>query len=295
MTEAALIELLVDSCPTGGDWVTVGPGDDAAVFEPGGPVVTTTDCLVEGVHFERHWLTPGQLAWRLVRVNLSDLAAMAATPMTALLSLVGGADDFPPQFAQGLGDALRSANLALIGGNISASPGPLMLSLTLTGTVDWPLLRSGAAAGDQLWVSGPLGLAGAGLTALLAGTPELEPDTVAAWRLPPDRVAVARGLGRSVSALMDLSDGLAADLPRLCTASGVGATVQVDAVPGHPTFRLAAGEDYELLAAAPSHQDLAGHGMTRIGSMDAAPGVRFVDADGAVVRPGPAFDHLGSA
>ncbi len=293
MTEASLIKLLLKHSPTGGDWVTVGPGDDAAVFKPDGSVVATTDSLIEGVHFERGWLTPEDLAWRLVGVNLSDLAAMAAIPKTALLSLAGGPEDFTEGFAQGLGAALRSAGLALIGGNVSASPGPMMLTLAVTGTLDWPVLRSGAAVGDGLWVSGRLGRAGAGLAALMAGCEEQEPDVVTAWRRPPNRIDLARQLRRTVSSLMDLSDGLAADLPRLCEASGVGATVIVDDVPGHAAFKLTAGEDYELLAAAPSHQDLGDLGMTRIGQIEAAEGVRFVDADGDAVEPGPGFDHLG--
>ncbi len=293
MSEEALIRRLLAHHPSGA--VRVGPGDDAAVVEVSGPLVVTTDSLVEDIHFRRGWLSPADLAWRLVRVNLSDLAAMGAQPHAALLSLVGSDDDFPEEFAAGLGAACADAGLALVGGNVSASPGPMRLTMTCTGVARTPLLRSGASAGDGVWVSGPLGLAGAGLAALLAGRPHADPEAVAAWRRPPNRVGVGRALVGRASACMDISDGLAADLPRMCAASGVGATVSVDAVPGRPATRLGAGEDYELLVTAAADVDLGDLGLTRIGRMQAGRALRFVDAAGRSVEPGPPFDHLGAS
>lgn len=293
MSEEALIRRLLAHHPSGA--VRVGPGDDAAVVEVSGPLVVTTDSLVEDIHFRRGWLSPDDLAWRLVRVNLSDLAAMGAQPHAALLSLVGSDDDFPEEFAAGLGAACADAGLALVGGNVSASPGPMMLSMTCTGVAPAPLLRSGASAGDGVWVSGPLGLAGEGLAALLADRPHADPKAVAAWRRPPNRVGVGRALVGRASACMDISDGLAADLPRLCAASGVGATVFVDAVPGRPATRLCAGEDYELLVTAAADVDLGDLGLTRIGRMQAERTLRFVDAAGRPVQPGSPFDHLDAS
>ncbi len=291
MNEASLIEGILRRCPTGP--ALVGPGDDAAVVEASGPVVITTDTLVEGVHFRRDWLSAAELAWRLVRVNLSDLAAMGAVPHTALLSLVGNPEDYPDEFAAGLGEALRSAGLILVGGNVSAGAGQLVLTLTATGVADRPLLRSGASVGDGLWVSGDLGLAGAGVAALSAGQPDSDPDAVAAWRRPPDRVEIGRALVGRASACMDLSDGLAADLPRLCKASSVGAVVAVDAVPGRQEYKLAAGEDYELLVAASPLEDLRDLGLTRIGQVETSGIVRFVNGRGESVNTGEGFDHFG--
>lgn len=303
MTEQALIDRLLAASPPLPAPVQVGPGDDAAVLRLGGDaIVVTTDAQVEGVHFERPWLSPAELGARAILVAVSDLAAMGAAPVAAFVSLLGRPEDFPEAFARGLGEACAHAGVALAGGNVSA-PGPaggLVVDVTIVGRLDGPaaaLLRSGGRPGDTLYVSGPLGLARAGCRLLSAGRPDDDPVAVAAWRRPPLRLDLGAALRRTgrVHACMDLSDGLAADLPRLCAASGVGAEVRAQAVPGPPDDRLVGGEDYELLVAAPPGAGVEAMGLVPIGRLAEGAGVRWVDAGGRDLGALRGFDHYDPA
>lgn len=279
--------------------VLVDVGDDAAVLEGG--EVLTSDLLVEGVHFDER-LSPGDVGWKAVAVNVSDLGAMGARPAWAVLglSLPRPLDmDWVAAFADGLGAALARWELSLVGGDTTRSSGPVVVSLTVGGRCVRPILRSGGEPGDELWVTGTLGAAAAGF---LRGGPG------AAWlRRPEPPVAFGVALGGSglVHAMMDLSDGLATDLPRLASASGLAAEIDLEALPLDPATAeaheplqegMAWGEDYQLLLAAPpaagsALQALArsaGVRLSRIGRLTAGSGCRT--SDGTWPRPG--FSHF---
>jgi thiamine-monophosphate kinase len=273
--EFAVIRRLVEGLRPGSG-VHVGPGDDAAVLrpEPGRDLVITTDAFVEGRHWLPDWIEPGRLGVRLALANLSDLAAMAARPRWALLSL-GLRGDTPSEWVEalqaGLVAALERDGASVVGGNLAAVEGEAWLSLTLAGDVlpghAWT--RRGARAGDLLAVTGTPGRAGAAVALIHAlgegaRAPEWAP-LLAAWRTPASRVDLARALAASgaITAAVDISDGWAGDLVHLCEASGVGAEVQrgawsadaaLDAA-AHALgrtpddFRTGPSDDYELLLA----------------------------------------------
>ncbi len=264
-------------------WVVVGPGDDAAVVQPerGALDVLTTDAQVEGVHFDRRFVPPDAIGHRALAVNLSDLAAMGAMPRAALLSFVLP-DALDVDVVDGIVDGIVALadkhRVAVVGGNITRSPGPLMIDVTATGSVKERrvLRRSGARPGDEIYVTGSVGGAMAGLDILkrgasLSGSPG-EPEGLAPQNeralcdrfLRPEprvRAGMLLGRNRAATACMDLSDGLADGLRQMAAASGVGMTVDEDAIPltdGLAEFyraqgtdpacaALAGGEDYELL------------------------------------------------
>ncbi len=283
----------------------LGPGDDAAVLRPGRrPLVVTTDSLVEGVHFRAGWETPAALGRRAYRVNLSDVAAMGATPLAALVAI-----EAPPDtpatvldgVMRGLAADARRTGADVVGGNLTAGP-HLAITVTLIGEAAGRVVtRAGARAGDCIWLTGTVGGAGAAVRRLLAGGSGRPPV--------PIRVEPARRLARVATAMIDVSDGLLQDLAHVCRASGVRADVDAGAIPvagacraafGDDAVRAAAstGEDYELLCTVPPRGEraLAGIGcrLTRIGRITAGrPGVRLLDARGRVVatdRTG--FDHF---
>ncbi len=234
--------------------------DDAAVV---GGLVLTTDTLVEGVHFLPDD-PPGDVAWKLLAVNLSDLAAKGATPEGALLNYPLGDPAWDRAFLDGLGLALRNYACPLIGGDTVTLPrgAPRVLTLTALGRDAAAPSRTGALAGDALWVTGPIGDAGAGL-AIARGEPG-PPELLAAYRRPASRLAEGRALAPRVHAMSDVSDGLLLDAARMADASGLAVAIDLAAVPLSPAYaahrgdtrasRLAAataGDDYQLLFAAP--------------------------------------------
>jgi thiamine-monophosphate kinase len=303
--EHALIARVRERVPPVPHWVAIGLGDDAAVIEPerNALEVLTTDALVEGVHFDRAFTPPRAIGHRALAVNLSDLAAMGAAPRAALLSFV-----LPP--ALPLADfeamidgfmALAAAHgVALIGGNITRSPGPLLLDVTAIGTARRRrvLARSGAQHGDEVWVSGEIGSAAAGLQSLSAGAGERLAACEEAFLTPQPRVRLGTLLGRNRAATscVDLSDGLADGLHQLADASGVGLEVDGAAVPMSDEARrwfeargldplmaaVTGGDDYELLFTARPRsrtrveavrRQTRGLRLTRIGTVRRAPGV----------------------
>ncbi|MEX2146794.1 MAG: thiamine-phosphate kinase [Candidatus Rokuibacteriota bacterium] len=309
--------------------VRVGIGDDCAVLElaAGARLVATTDLLVEDVHFRRRYASPSDIGWKAFAVNLSDIAAMGATPRWALVALAcpedGRAGEVEAFYEGAL--ALASAHdVAIVGGDTSASSAGWMVNVTLLGEATAaPILRSGARPGDVLAVTGLLGRAAAGLAILQAPAPPhgLGAGTLAevtgAHLRPRPRVVEGQWLGHAdgVTAMMDLSDGLATDLPRLAAASGAGARVEVGRVPVHEATRACAhalgvdalawatggGEDYELLlACAPDSVErlakglaaLTGARLTAIGEVTSTPGVRYMDGRGHEVDVAPGFEHF---
>ncbi len=241
------------------EWLACGPGDDVAVFQDGTTV--TVDAMVEGVHF-RATDAPEDVGSKLVAVNASDLAASGARPRWALvaISLPHPLDaTWINGFSQGFLQALEQVGGHLVGGDTTRSPSHIHVSLTLGGPLAGAhLSRSGASAGEDVWVSGVLGDA-----AVAFALPEVPPVVRAALHRPAPPLALGPALSEAglATAAMDLSDGLAEDLARLCTASDCGAVVQpgqlpqsewmarnvVDPIP----FQVGFGEDYELLFTAP--------------------------------------------
>jgi len=284
LTEQELIDRISTRLPIAPDWLVVGPGDDGAVLTPerNALEVITTDASVEGVHFDRRFVPPDAIGHRAIAVNLSDLAAMGATPRLATLSLAMP-DALPVADFEGIVEgllALASHYLTtVVGGNLSRSPGALVVDVMALGTARprRVLTRAGARPGDMVMVSGTIGAARAGL-AMCASTPDRGTMTHNAAALvadedgsaprgrylrPDPRVRLGMLLGRNQAATscMDLSDGLADGLRQIARASGTGMSIDAAALPidprAHAWFEaqgqdtvieaVAGGDDYELL------------------------------------------------
>ncbi len=250
-----------------------GLRDDAAVL---GDLVLTHDVLVEGVHFLADD-PPEDVAWKLLAVNLSDLAAKGAMPIGVLLGYALSDTDYDAAFIRGLGEALAAFDVPLLGGDTVT--GPRVLSLTALGRSSVAPSRSGAKPGDALWVTGVIGRAGLGLKGDRA--------YLDAYRRPVPRLAEGRALAPLVSAMMDVSDGLLIDAGRMADASGVALGIDLDAVPvvGARMAAVTAGDDYELLFALPAGL-IPPIVATRIGVFDVGSGLTLHDASGRIALPG---------
>lgn len=236
-----------------GEGVVVGPGDDAAVLRPrvGRDLVVTSDAFVEGRHWRREMLDPRAIGHRLAAANLSDLAAMAALPRWAMVSVGAPAQADPAELRaieSAMAGALSAEGAAIVGGNLTGTDGPVWISVTLIGDVErgahWS--RLGARAGDVLAVTGHPGRAAATLALAACTTPpsfEHVPLGLAeAFSHPPSRVQAAAAMAKAggVNAAIDLSDGFVGDLAHVCKASGVGAMVFERKLPEDPQLTLAA-------------------------------------------------------
>lgn len=281
MNERQLIEYITTLVGPMDGRLIQGIGDDCAVIAKNDHEVwlLTMDTLIESVHFDCAFHPPEKLGRKAVSVNVSDIGAMGGKPLFVLLSVgmpPGFDESWFKAFAQGLNDACREYGCLLIGGDTVASPQGLNFCLTVIGeaAVDQVVYRSGARPGDVIWVSGPLGLAAAGLELLHRGMIDRE-DFGPLYEKhlnPRARVELGERLGKTglAHAMMDLSDGLATDLAHLCKRSGVGARLTSSALPGIAPLDEAArlchadtlqwmiggGEDYELLfTAAPESEN----------------------------------------
>lgn len=271
----------------------LGLGDDAARLS--GDFVVTTDTLVEGVHF-LPTDPPADVAWKLLAVNLSDLAAKGARPVAVLLNYPLSDDGWDRAFAAGLDDALRAFDAALLGGDTVSLPAGAPRVLTLTAFGEGPApARGGAKPGDILWVCGTIGDAGAGLRIARGG--DGPRDLLAAYRRPKPLVAQGIALGPVVTAMMDVSDGLLIDAARMAAASGLAVTVALDAVPlsdalmafdPDPMTAATAGDDYALLFALPP-KIVPPVAAMRIGVFAAGTGLTLTDRGTAIPLP----DRLG--
>ena len=261
-------------------------------------LVVTTDTLVEGVHFLPHD-PPGDVAWKLVAVNLSDLAAKGAVPEGVLLNLPLGDATWTHAFLTGLGEVLAACDAPLIGGDtVSLPPGaPRVLTCTALGRDAAAPPRTGACGGDVLWVTGTIGDAGIGLA--IARGAVGPADLLARYRRPRPRLAEGRALAPHVHAMCDVSDGLLLDAARMGEASGLAVTVDLARVPlspHHPGDRIVAataGDDYELLFAAPEGWTPPVP-ATRIGGFAPGSGLRLTDRGTPVALP-PALGWLHGA
>ena len=308
--------------------VRVGIGDDCAVLdaEPGIPLVATTDLLIEDVHFRRRYAEPADIGWKSLAVNLSDIASMGGRPRWALVALAcpdGTSADEIEAFYEGMHALARDLEVTIVGGDTSSSPRGWTVNVTLLGQAAQPRLRSTARPGDVLAVTGPLGRSAAGLAVLERGAPANVPaallaDVTGAHLRPAPRVREGRWLGETdgVTAMIDLSDGLATDVEHIAASSGVGAKVDLARVPVSDSVRRVAqsldadaiawatggGEDYELLLACSSDAigrvadglaSATGTTLTVVGEVTTGSGVRFVDRAGREAVVGTGWQHFG--
>ncbi|MCU0648823.1 MAG: thiamine-phosphate kinase [Gemmatimonadaceae bacterium] len=235
-----------------------GIGDDAAMLQvpDGERLVVSVDASVTDVHFRLAWLTPEEIAWRALHAALSDIAAMGAAPMGVLLAwcVPPALDHVLHALADGTTDAARAAGVPIVGGNLTRGAA-LTLTTTVLGHAARPVRRDGARPGDRVYVTGAFGGPGAALAAWERGD---EPSAVARDRFarPHARLAAGQWLAQhGATAMIDVSDGLAADAEHLATASGVTLELRLAALPVlpgvAPEAALASGEEYELLVTAP--------------------------------------------
>lgn len=315
--EFDLIRSFQAAGPPPGAEVLVGSGDDCAVLESGW--VVSTDAFLEDVHFRRAWISFDEAGYRAVTAALSDVAAMAGRPVGVLVAL-GLPDAGASRIAEGLRSGIRRAceraGCALVGGDLTRSPGPVVVNVVALGRARRPILRSGARAGDEVWVTGVLGASAAAVRDWQRGR-EPGPSARRAFAKPAARLEEARWLAGHIrmTALIDLSDGLLGDMSHVAAASGVAIVLDPALVPVAPEavaaagsrrdalpLALAGGEDYELAFTAPpgSAESVAadfhrrfGVSLTRVGIVAGGAGVRL-EGDGAdEFDPGSAgFDHF---
>ena len=286
--------------------------DDAALLDG---LVITHDSLAEGVHF-LSTDPPASVGWKLVAVNLSDLAGKGAQPLAALLSLTLSESEWDRGIIDGIAAACESYGLALIGGDTIALPdeAPRVYGLTAIGRAgEKTPSRSGGHAGDRLWIAGALGNSAAGLAQLTDDAAATGP-LVDIYRRPIPLLEMGAALAKHATAMMDVSDGLLLDLHRLCQASGCGADIDLEALPlsgafvaergqgrGPRLFAATGGDDYALLAALPARLDPLSLSLpeaptlTCIGRLVSQSGVQLRDRDGDVPLPESlGYEHRAS-
>lgn len=327
--EHALIERIRRRLPPAPDWLAIDIGDDAAVFEPvrNRLSVITTDAVVDGIHVDRRFVPPAAIGHRAVAVNLSDLAAMGAAPQLITLSLALPDDVSLSEFDALIDGALAMAGRGqarLVGGNITRTRGPLVVDVTALGSVHRRriLRRTGARAGDYVFVSGAIGDARAGLAVLAERGPDAQnlwPEVVARYLHPEPRLQLGLLLGhtRAATAAIDLSDGLADGARRLTEAHGLGCEIAEEALPISPAARAvwhtrgadaaveaaAGGDDYELAFTVRPKDVRRLNGvaracgslrLTRVGVVTKAPGCWLVRADGRRMPLAGGYEHFGN-
>ncbi len=290
----------------GRDDVVVGPGDDCAVVVGNG-IALSTDMSVEGIHFRRDWLSPREIGCRATSAALSDLAAVAARPIGVLISLAVSeedADEFAVQVMEGVRNATERVAGVVLGGDLTRSPGPAIIDVAVVGEILHPILRSGASAGDEVWVTGSLGAAAITIARLLRDEVP-HPSAAERFACPVPRVAEAQWLAARglPSSMIDLSDGLAGDASHLMRASGVSIVLERSTIPIHDAvlqdtagdadalrYALAGGEDYELCFTASAgkietlaseFEDEFGVKLTRVGAVEEGDGLFWLESDGS--------------
>jgi len=286
--------------PLAHDPAARGLADDAAVLDvANGMLVMTHDMIVEGVHYLSSD-PPQDVAWKLVAVNLSDLAAKGAQPIGVLLGYaLAQHSDGDAAFVEGLSEALDAFGVPLLGGDTVRMPdgAPRAHGLTAIGAAHsaGTPSRAGAQPGDILYMTGQVGAAGLGL-AVARGERTGPSEWLAAYRRPQPRLAEGRALAPLVHAMADISDGLLIDAARMAQASGIAVDIDLDAVPiasgAEPMAAIVAGDDYELLFAGPAGLSLSQPGLTIVTAIG-----RFVSGTGLTLRdasgPLPLPERLG--
>jgi thiamine-monophosphate kinase len=329
--ERAIVEQIRRRLPSPAPSLVVPIGDDAAVVTPerGALQVLTTDALVEGIHFERRFSSLSDIGYKAMAVNASDIAAMGGTSSVALLSLMlpeGIGTAQIDELLDGVVEFATASRISVAGGNVTRSPGPLVVDVMMTGHVRprKVLTRGGGRPGDTLYVTGTIGGAAAGLEWLKDNFQPAEDfrptgplyECVARHRRPEPRLRIGALLGRNraASACIDLSDGLADAVAQLATASGSGAAIDAEALPIHagasmwfgdrgadPVLKaLSGGDDYELLFSSKPKvasrlrtvfQQARGVLVTQIGSLTKDPAIVLLRK--GIPEPWPAgFVHF---
>lgn len=317
IAEKALIGQLRGMAKAANPAIRTGIGDDCAVLRllPGrskageteagkidaGEILVTTDFSLEGIHFRRDWHSPESIGHRCLARGLSDIAAMGGEPVAAFLSLAlprNLPQSWTRRFAQALLALAQKHNVTLAGGDTAESPDGILADIVVIGTAPKgkAVLRSGAKAGERIYISGELGGAAAALQQLLRNTKrKLNPLDYSRHFFPEPRLEVGRILREKglASAMIDTSDGLSTDLAHICDESGVGAEIQSEAIPlariGKAAnevgieLALHGGEDYELLFTAPRNKRvpprIAGVPITQIGVISHRRKIILVNAD----------------
>ena len=305
---ATIVDALGDA--TAGESVVLGPGDDAAVLRlpPAHELVVSTDTLVAGRHYPAD-AAPELVGYRALAVSVSDLAAMGARPVAAVVSLTAQrlTKDWARAFARGVAEAARAFQTPIVGGNLARGDANICVAVHGSLPQGESLTRAGASAGDDLYMTGQIGGAGLALSAGLLkaqSLSEVEPGSAQArYWLPQPRLAIGQRLRGVASAAIDISDGLVSDVAHICKASGIGCDIDLGDVPvfpgSDPAAAVCAGDDYELaFTAAPTHADAIGAiaretdtPIHRIGNMNAKPGARWRRAGKPVALAG-GFRHF---
>lgn len=291
----------------------VGIGDDCAVLDiPGSKqLAVSTDTLVEGVHFLAN-SDPKLLGHKVLAVNLSDLAAMGATPawVSLAITLPGIDTSWLSAFSKGFFALAEKHSLRLIGGDTTR--GPLSITITIMGLLakNQRLTRSAANVGDSVYVSGYIGNAGLGLQKASLGTSDLSDEDLVSYLTPTPRVSLGEALLNVATSCIDVSDGLSADLNHILSLSGVGATIEHDALPLTSSVRehmlkldddlwpYSTGDDYELCFTVPerlnieSMKEFASYKITKIGVIEKAPGLRIKKPSGNMVALDKGYEHF---
>jgi thiamine-monophosphate kinase len=325
LTEFEIIALIREMAGQPGPGVEVSIGDDAALFHfAGGRALLTTDSMYEGVHFNLDYYDLSDVGWRAVAAGISDIAAMGGEPSCVLLSLAYGRAPEAEEVKALIGGVLEMAssyNCTLIGGDVCRSPGGLALTVTVAGTPPptGPALRGGAHEGDRIGVTGTLGGSGAGLHVLKSGSDDLRarfPELVESHLRPRPRVQAGQLLSAAgITAMEDISDGLAPDLRHICEESQVGCEIDAAMIPMSEeqlelarevgveplSWALEGGEDFELVFTAhPGHFDTAVNALAlhripaaAIGSIKSAgEGCILITETGATDLGGKGYDHF---
>ena len=305
LTEFEAIEKYFAGLTPGGSGVVLGVGDDAALLaaDPNTNLVVSTDTLVSGVHFFPD-ADATDIGYKALAVNLSDLAAMAAVPRWFTLALTLSETEMTHEwldgFARGLAEPARNYDVALVGGDLCKGPPAVTVQVIGECPRGSEIRRRGAAVGDHIYVSGELGSASFALATLKSGRIP-HPDCLARLLRPVPRVELGVSLRGIASAMIDISDGLLADLGHLLVAGAVGARVDIDAIPSHgqldaecdPAQKwrciLGGGDDYELCFTVPpaKQQELerVNASVYRIGEIRAEKGLRCIRSDGTEYVP----------
>lgn len=296
--------------------VVVGPGDDAAVLEGG--LVVTTDLAVEGIHFHLDWISPEEAGYRSAAAGMSDLAAMGAEPVAVLVSVAAIRDGAAAGAAMtGVRRLVDEVGGSVVGGDLTRSSGPLVLDIVSIGRASAPLLRSGAAPGDEVWVTGRVGGAAGAVALWREGRSVPEPLRFA-FTAPIPRVHEAMWLKEAgATAAIDVSDGIAGDAAHLAAASGAAVILDEWRIPVHPALETAdlpagtsaldlalhGGDDFELLVTVSpgalegleaDFQERFRTGLTRVGTVESGTGVGLrqnEDSEPAPLHRG-GYDHF---
>ena len=326
--ETGIIRLIQDRVPQKlPSHVIKGIGDDCAVLETSGDrvLLVTTDTLLEGIHFTDQTLSPEALGWKALAVNISDIAAMGGTPRTAFLSIGLKAESkasFLDSFMTGFNALAQKTGIVLSGGDTVECPSIVLVTITLIGEClpGSVLYRSGARAGDDVWVTGPLGNAAGGLFVLRnkkAGASFGYESLVRAHQKPTPRLDMGKALGESglVHAMIDISDGISKDLGHICEQSGVGAVLQEASIPMSSRlielagdrqkalrWALHGGEDYELLFTTSTADKekvesltakLSGRPAVKVGTVIPGNGIFLAEKKAKVPLEARGYIHFG--